>query len=104
MHTNNYYEVEDLINTLLALSRGIMEYEVAFEIATNGIGGLTSVIPGLLFMIVGAGLIKFRGELAEKRPRWFVNFFSFFFFGFAVLWTLGAGLAIGLKQSSLREA
>ncbi len=62
-----------------------MEYEVAFEIAKNGIGELTFVLPGVLFMIIGAGLIKFRGKLAGKRSRWFSNFFSFFFFGFAVL-------------------
>ena len=80
-----------------------MEYEVVFEIAKSGMGELIFILPGLLFMIVGAGLIKFRDKLAEKRPRSFVNFFSFFFFGFAVLWTLGAGLSIGSKQSSLRE-
>lgn len=80
-----------------------MEYEVAFEIAKSGMGELTFIFSGLLPMIVGAGLIKFRDKLAEKRPRWFVNFFSFFFFGFAVLWTLTAGLSIGSKQLSLRE-
>lgn len=80
-----------------------MEYEVAFEIAKTGIGELIFVLPGVLFIVVGAGLIKFRKKLAEKRPKWLVNFFSFFFFGFAVLWTLGTGLSIGTKQSSLIE-
>lgn len=66
---------------MLALFRGIMEYEVAFEIAKSGIGELTFVLPGLLFMIIGAGLIKFRDRLAEKRPRWLVNFLAFSFLG-----------------------
>ena len=80
-----------------------MEYDVAFEISKSGIGELTFALPGVLFMVIGAGLIKFRHKLAESKPKFFVNFFSTFFFGFAVLWTLGAGLIIGLDQSSLRD-
>jgi hypothetical protein len=80
-----------------------MEYKVAFEIAQNGIGELAFILPGLLFIIIGVGLICFRNKLAQSRPKWFVNIFSFFFFGFAVFWTLTAGLSIGSKQTSLRE-
>ncbi len=80
-----------------------MEYEVAFEITKSGIGELTFVLPGLIFMIIGAGQIKFRHQLAQNGPKGCINFYSFFFFGFATLWTLTASLTIGSKQSSLRE-
>ncbi|MCP4551118.1 MAG: hypothetical protein GY834_03530 [Bacteroidetes bacterium] len=80
-----------------------MEYDVAFEISSVGLGNLTFIFPGILFMIIGALMIKFKDKLSENRPEWFVNIFSKFFFGFAVFWTLTAGLSIGFDQSSIQN-
>ena len=81
-----------------------MEYKVVFEIAKSGLGELTFVFPGLLFIIIGMFLIMFRNRLAKNRPKWFANAFSFFFLGFAVLWTIRAGISINSEQSGLRKS
>lgn len=80
-----------------------MEYQVAFEIASGGLGSLSFALPGLLFAGVGFFLIKNRERLSKNRPKWFVNVFSWFFFSFAILWTLIAGLGIGFQQYQLRS-
>ena len=80
-----------------------MEYKVVFEIASGGLGNLTFALPGLLFIGIGILLIRNRDKLSRNKPKWIVNVFSWFFFSFAVLWTLIAGLGIGLLQYNLRS-
>ncbi|MEE2733508.1 MAG: hypothetical protein VYA55_21990 [Pseudomonadota bacterium] len=80
-----------------------MDYEVAFEISQSGIGELTFALSGLLFVGIGAILIRFRSSLFKGKPKWVANLFSYFFFGFSIVWTLGAGIGIGFEQSSLRD-
>ncbi|MBD1575662.1 hypothetical protein HC723_04240 [Vibrio sp. S11_S32] len=80
-----------------------MDYEVVFMMARGGLGSLTFAIPGLVFIAIGFFLIKNRDRLAKYRSRLFVTIFSWFFFVFAVLWTLLAGLGIGLIQYQLRS-
>lgn len=80
-----------------------MDYEVAFEISNSGIGALSFILPGFLFMAIGAALVRFRSSLFRDSPKWLANVFSFIFFGFSILWTLDAGLGIGHEQTSLRE-
>lgn len=81
-----------------------MEYQVVFEIASGGLGSLSFALPGLLFVGIGYLLIKNRERLSKNRPKWFVTAFSWFFFSFAVLWTLIAGLGIGVQQYQLRKS
>lgn len=79
-----------------------MEYQVAFEIASGGLGNLYFALPGLLFAGIGFVLIKNREKLSKNRPTWFVNIFSWFFFTFSIIWTLITGLGIGSQQYQLR--
>jgi hypothetical protein len=76
-----------------------MEYVLVFEIAKSGIGELTFVLPGVLFIIVGAGLIRFPDKFDSYGPKWLIHCF----FWFAVFWTLSVGLSIYFEQSSLRK-
>ena len=80
-----------------------MEYKIIFEIAQTGIGELTFILPGILFIIIGIFLVKFRHHIAKTRSKRFTNVFSFFFLGFAIIWTLVDGLSINSQQSTLRK-
>jgi len=80
-----------------------MDYKIVFEITNNSIGELSFILPGIIFVLIGAGLIKFRNKLAQDKPRVFVNFFTFLFFGFAVFWTISAGTNIWIQHSSLYD-
>jgi len=72
-----------------------MNYEIIFEATSEPYRNLTFVIPGLALSVVGAVLV-WRPALLEKfgykKGRWRV--FSWFFFLFAVAWTLGAGFSL----------
>ena len=69
-----------------------MNYVTVFEATSEPYRNLTFLIPGLVLLTVGAVLV-WRPALLEKfghtKRRW--RFFSWFFFLFAVAWTLGAG-------------
>ena len=78
-----------------------MDYEVVFEMATTGPGELGFVLPGVLFVAIGAALLALRKRLPSVAalPG---RRLALCLLGFAVVWTLVAGLSIGAGQSALR--
>jgi hypothetical protein len=66
-----------------------MSYRVVFDVAEEGYSTWSFASVGLVFILVGVGLVLVRRHL----PGWWGNHpkvgstFAFFFAGFAVLWT-----------------
>jgi hypothetical protein len=57
--------------------------------ATKKLPDLWFVAPGLVFLILGILLIRFRDNpFMARGPRWWSRTFPIFFFAFACLWTL----------------
>lgn len=83
-----------------------MNYRVVFDIASAGYKSWFFPAFGLLFIAVGIVLVLARKNLPgrwAKRPR-LSAVFSFFFLGFAVLWTLASFGATYSDYSALKEA
>jgi hypothetical protein len=78
-------------------------YVLAFEIAPSGLGGLVFVLPGILFICIGIVLIITRKSLYKSRDKSLVILFISFWLLFAFLWTLIAGIGIGVQQAALRQ-
>ena len=83
-----------------------MEYRVVFDVASAGYKSWSFPAFGLVFVVVGAGLVAFRKNL----PGWWgkhptaSNVFAFFFLGFAMLWTVVSFVATYYDYSSLSTA
>jgi hypothetical protein len=80
-----------------------MEYRTVFDVATAGYKNWDFPVSGLLFIAIGAFLVKNRKNLPSwqgKSPR-ASNIFAFFFLGFAVVWTLIAFVSTYGEYSSL---
>lgn len=83
-----------------------MDYQVVFDIASVGFKSWYFPAFGLIPVGTGAALIAVRKKLPGwwgKHPR-ASNVFAFFYFGFAVVWTLAAFLSTYLNYSSLYAA
>jgi hypothetical protein len=65
----------------------MMGYEVAYDILDAGYRYWWFPGGGVLFIVIGSFLVKFRKTISPKAPRAFVNIFAFFFLGFSCLWT-----------------
>lgn len=83
-----------------------MNYRVVFDIASAGYKSWTFPAFGLMFIAVGIVLVLARKNLpgAWARRPWSSAAFSFFFLGFAVLWTLISFVSTYRDYSSLVEA
>jgi predicted PurR-regulated permease PerM len=66
----------------------IMEYEVVFDILDTGYRFWWFPAGGLLFVLIGIILVKFRKIIAPRIPRIFISIFVFFWLSFACLWTV----------------
>ena len=69
-----------------------MSYQTVFDITTVGYKSWSFPAFGLIFIIVGVVLVRNRKILPgwwQSHPR-ASNIFTFFFLGFAVLWTVGS--------------
>jgi hypothetical protein len=86
-----------------------MDYQVVFDITTAGYKSWSFPAHGLIFVALGATLIVIR----KRLPGWWrrhpltSSMFAFFFFGFAVLWTLISFVSTYhdyLSLSSTKEA
>lgn len=83
-----------------------MEYRTVFEVAEGSFNAWTFPSFGLIFVVVGASLVAGRKNLPgwwSKHPR-ASSAFAFYYFGFAVLWTLTAFLIAYSQYSSLSRA
>jgi hypothetical protein len=83
-----------------------MEYRTVFDIATAGYKSWYFPTFGLIFVTAGAILVANRKNLPSwwaKHPR-ASNVFAFYFFGFAVLWTLVSFFSTYSQYSSLSKA
>jgi hypothetical protein len=65
----------------------LMNYRVVFDIVSVGYRAWWFVAFGVIFVLIGIGLVTFRRFLPERRPRIFHRYFPFVFLGFALLWT-----------------
>jgi len=66
-----------------------MEYRVVFDVSTAGYKAWNFALVGLVFTLVGAGVVASRHRLGgwwASHPT-ASKVFAFFFLGFAVLWT-----------------
>ena len=83
-----------------------MEYRTVFDIATAGYKSWDFPAFGLIFVAVGVVLVAGRKSLPgwwASRPR-ASNAFTFYFLGFAVVWTLVAFASTYTQYSSLSRA
>lgn len=83
-----------------------MNYKVIFDIAEVGYKSWSFPAFGLIFVAIGLLLVIFR----KLIPGWWGNHprarnaFSYFFLGFAVIWTLASFLGTYNEYSTLRSA
>jgi hypothetical protein len=66
-----------------------MEYRVVFDVSAAGYKAWNFALVGLVFVLVGIGVVAFRNKLGgwwATHPT-ASKVFAFFFLGFAVLWT-----------------
>ena len=83
-----------------------MHYQTVFDVATAGYNSWSFPAFGLIFIAVGALLVANRKNLPvqwRQGPK-AGSLFSFFFLGFAVLWTLISSLSAYSKYASLSKA
>ncbi len=83
-----------------------MDYKVVFDVASAGYKSWDFPAHGLILVGVGVILISFRKRLPGwwgKHPR-VSNVFTFFYFGFAVFWTLISFFSTYHNYTSLAEA
>jgi hypothetical protein len=83
-----------------------MQYQVVFDAAKVGYKSWPFPAFGLIFVVVGALLVATRKHLPgrwKNHPR-ASSAFAYFFFGFAVLWTLVAFVGTYRDYSSLVSA
>lgn len=83
-----------------------MHYVTIFDAATNPYRNLSFVLPGLGLLIVGAVMV-FRPEWLEsimRRPLKQRHFFRWFFFLFALLWTVVATAGVLSDAFKARSA
>jgi hypothetical protein len=67
-----------------------MSYDVIFDLAQEGYRTWWFPAHGLVLMVCGLGLVKFRARLPAHGPAWVNRYFPFVFLTFMTLWTLGA--------------
>jgi len=83
-----------------------MSYRVVFDAAEEGYSTWPFVSVGLVFILIGVGLVLVR----RRMPGWWGNHpkvsstFAFFFAGFAVLWTSIAFLGTYSEYSKISSA
>ena len=77
-----------------------MEYELVFDVARGGYTNWPFAAGGILFVIIGIGLVFFRRSLPSNTSK----FFPYLFLGFAVVWTLIAFFATTGGYSRLASA
>jgi hypothetical protein len=73
----------------------LMHYTMVFDAATHPYRGLIFVLPGVVFVMLGAIMVFLPGwlEAVLRRPLRQRYIFRWFFFLFSVLWTVMAGPA-----------
>jgi hypothetical protein len=74
-----------------------MQYMTVFDVTQSGYRQWPFAAFGLIFVVVGAGLVFFRHQLRGRMHR----FFPFAFLGFAVVWTLTAFVSTAGSYSRL---
>ncbi|MEM7664503.1 MAG: hypothetical protein AAF250_01480 [Pseudomonadota bacterium] len=89
------------------------DYVTVFEASAAPWRDLWFVLPGLAFSVVGAVMV-FRPSLVERIPgfrisdrpfsRWFSVIFRWFFFLFAIFWTVTATVVIAARASGALSA
>ena len=77
-----------------------MEYTTVFDVGQSGYRQWSFPAHGLLFVVVGAGLVLFRRRLRSRMP----SFFPFVFLGFALFWTFIAFVSTSGGYSALSSA
>ncbi|MBN3777093.1 hypothetical protein G3O06_05860 [Burkholderia sp. Ac-20345] len=83
-----------------------MEYRTVFDVAEAGYKAWSSPAFGLIFVVIGSVLVARRKSLPgwwSEHPRASAAF-TFYFFGFAILWTLIAFFSTYSEYSSLSKA
>lgn len=67
-----------------------MEYRTVFDLTSAGYSTWWFPAFGLVFVLIGVILVRFRHALPTRNPIVMRRAFPWFFLGFAVIWTLGA--------------
>jgi len=65
----------------------VQDYVTVFDLADVGYRQWPFAVFGLLFVAIGALLVRYRGQLPARGPARFRSAFTFVFLGFSVLWT-----------------
>jgi hypothetical protein len=84
----------------------VMHYRTVFDIATAGYKSWSFPAFGLIFVAIGALIVANRRNLPgawSKRPK-SSSAFSFFFLGFAILWTVTSFMSTYAEYRSLTQA
>ena len=82
-----------------------MDYKVVFDIADAGFKSWSFPASGLIFVAIGLLMVIFPKDIPGWRGKHPLarNIFSFFFLGFAIIWTLTSFLGTHNKYSKLRS-
>lgn len=76
-----------------------MEYTVIFDVSQSGYRNWWFPACGLIFVVIGSALFRFRHQLTPDTPK-----LSYFFLGFGIFWTIVTFAVTAGDYSSLASA
>ncbi|MDB6149833.1 MAG: hypothetical protein JWQ44_1281 [Chthoniobacter sp.] len=77
-----------------------MEYTVIFDVSESGYRHWWFPSVGLIFVVIGSVLFRFRHQLGHRTPE----FLPYLFLGFSILWTVFALVVTAAGHSHLSAA
>jgi hypothetical protein len=64
-----------------------MKYKLVFDVVQEGYRNWGFLVPGLIFIVIGIGMLVHRWKFPAKDTKFSARIFPYFFAGFAILWT-----------------
>jgi len=81
-----------------------MKYRLVFDVIQEGYRNWTFIIPGLLFIAIGIGMLIHRWKFPAKDTKFIARIFPYFWTGFAFFWTTTSFWATYSDYYTLKKA